>query len=514
MTAPHYGDRVAEVEPFGIEPIAAPERHGDPRSLFGLWFSANAETATWSVGILTVALYGTTLRGAIIGIIVGNAIGYALLGLLSTFGPRYGLPQMMQSRLAFGVYGNMIPAALAFLAGIGWFAVDCVLGAYALGTLVHLSYLPSLAIMLAVQIAIVIYGYNMIHLFERITAVALAGGFIVLGIATGQRANWSAPFNLHAPLAQGGESAGVILAIALAFSYVIGWVPSASDYSRYLPARTSPRAIWLWVFLGGLLPSTILEIMGAAAVTALPAYNLAALQPTAAVTLLLGGGIAGSLGLLTIMLGTLTANCLNLYSGALSGLAVRDPAKRWEVPIVLGGLFALSTYGLLTLAGAANNSVTEATKLVSALLVALVVGLAARVRFARWQAAIVVGVLGGALATLGSHPAATAELYTDFLLLLSAWASPWAGVVIVEWWMTRRAPPDITPAQQLEPPMRIGFIAWLVGVLASLPFLDQAWFVGWIARALPGLGDISYEVGMAAAAATMLIACSGRGARR
>jgi nucleobase:cation symporter-1, NCS1 family len=448
-----YGAKIAEVEPFGIEPIAATERHGTPRDLFGLWFSANAETATWSVGILTIALYGTSLRGAIFGIVVGNLVGYALLGVLSTFGPRWGLPQMMQSRLSFGAYGNVVPAALAFLAGIGWFAVDCVLGAYALGTLVHLSYLPALGIMLLIQVIIVIYGYNMIHLFERVTAIALAGGFLVLGAVTLQRANWAAPFNPHTPAAQGGESAGIILAIALAFSYVIGWVPSASDYSRYLPQSTNPRAIRRWVFLGGFIPCTILEIMGAAAVTALPSYDLAALQPTAAVTLLLGTGIAGSLGLITIMLGTLTANCINLYSGSLSALAV------WP-----------------------------------------------RVRLGRWQVAVVIAVVGGALAMLGAHPERTAQLYTDFLLLLAAWASPWAGVVLVQWWLNRRKRPDPTAAFALKPPLRIGVFAWIIGLLASIPFLDQAWFVGWIARANPWIGDVSYEVGIVAAAATMLLA--------
>lgn len=504
MSAAVYGDRVAEVEPFGIDPIAVPERHGRPSQLFGLWFSANAETATWSVGILTVALYGTSLKGAILGILLGNAAGYALLGLLSTFGPRYGLPQMMQSRLAFGLYGNMLPAALAFLAGIGWFAVDCVLGAYALGSLVHLPYLPALAIMLAIQVAIVIYGYNMIHLFERITAVALAAGFLVLGVVTAQHADWSAPFNPHAPLAQGGESAGVILAIALAFSYVIGWVPAASDYSRYLPQATSSRAIWSWVFLGGFLPCTVLEIMGAGAVTALPRYDLAALQPTAAVTLLLGTGLAGSLGLVTIMLGTLTANCLNLYSGALSALAVRDPAGKWTAAIALGAVFGIATYALLAVASSANASVSLGLKVICALAVAVVVVLAARIRFERWQAAIVVGALGGALAMLGAHPEQTAQLYTDFLLLLSAWASPWAGVVIVQWWLTRRGAADASPAFALVPPVRAGLIAWFVGLAVSIPFLDQAWFAGWIVRANPWLGDISYEVGMLAAAATML----------
>lgn len=446
-----YGDRVAEIEPFGIEPIAKGERHGNPRHLFGLWFSANAETATWSTGILILALYGTSLRGAIAGIVAGNAIGYALLGLLSTFGPRWGLPQMMQSRVAFGAYGNIAPALLAFLAGIGWFAVNSVLGGYALGTLLHIAYLPALCIMLVIQVVIVVYGYNMIHLFERVTAVVLTGGFVVLGIVTVKGTNWAAPFNSHAPFGQGGETAGIVMAIALSFSYVIGWVPAASDYSRYLPENTNPRAIWWWVFLGGFIPCTILEIMGAAAVTALPKYNLAALQPTAAVTLLLGAGVAGSLGLITIMLGTLTANCLNLYSGALSALA-------------------------------------------------------AGVRLRRWVAALIIGLIGGALATLGVHPEQTAELYTNFLLLLAAWASPWAGVVVAQWWMTRAQSADATLAFRLRPPLRIGILAWLAGILASIPFLDQAWFVGWVARANPWLGDVSYEIGIVVAALIMLAA--------
>ena len=44
--------------------------------------------------------------GAIAGIVIGNVFGFGLLGVLSTFGPRYGVPQMVASRLAFGWYGN------------------------------------------------------------------------------------------------------------------------------------------------------------------------------------------------------------------------------------------------------------------------------------------------------------------------------------------------------------------------------------------------------------------------
>jgi NCS1 family nucleobase:cation symporter-1 len=357
---------------------------------------------------------------------------------------------MMQSRLAFGILGNFIPATLAFLAGVGWFAVNCVLGAYALGTLAHLAYLPALCIMLAIQVAIVVYGYNMLAAFERTTAFALLAGFCVLGAATLRHANWQAPFNVHAPLSQGGQIAGAVMAFALAFSYVIGWAPAASDYSRYLPQSANTRSIWTWVFLGGFIPSTILEVLGAAAVTALPGIDLSVLQPTAAIPLLLGGGIAAYFGLLTIVLGTLTANCLNLYSGALSALA-------------------------------------------------------AGIRVPRWLAAVAIGTIGGALALLGSHPAQTAEIYTNFLLLLATWAAPWTGVIIVQWWQTRSHPADFAAAFSLRPLVRDGFLAWLVGIVASLPFLDQAWFAGWIARAHPQLGDISYEVGLLAASGAMFV---------
>ena len=357
---------------------------------------------------------------------------------------------MMQSRLAFGILGNVFPAGLAFLAGVGWFAVNCVLGAYALGTLAHLPYLPALCIMLAIQVSIVVYGFNMLAAFERITAFALLAGFCVLGTATMRHADWQTPFNLHAPLAGGGEISGTVMAFALAFSYVVGWAPAASDYSRYLPESASTRSIWLWVFFGGFIPSTILEVMGAATVTALPGVDLSALQPTAAIPLLLGGGAAAYFGLLTIVLGTMTANCLNLYSGALSALA-------------------------------------------------------AGIRVPRWLAAVAIGTIGGALALLGAQPQKTAEIYTNFLLLLATWAAPWTGVVIVEWWQTRSRAVDSARAFALRPLVRDGCLAWLIGIIASIPFLDQAWFVGWIARANPQLGDVSYEVGMLAAAGAMLV---------
>jgi NCS1 family nucleobase:cation symporter-1 len=494
---PVYRDQVLEVEPTGIEPVTPEQRHGKPRQLFTLWFSANAEIATWMVGIFAVSLYGTSLAGAAAGLVVGNVLGFAMLATLATFGPRYGVPQMVQSRAAFGRYGNAFPAGLSFLAGIGWFAVNTVFGAYALQTITHAPYALALTAMILAQILLAVYGYNLIHWFEAASSVLLAAGFTLLGVVTFTRTQWHSGFNPHVAFGAGGEIGGIALATALGFSYATGWVPCASDYSRYLPQTADRRKIWWYAFAGCVLPCIALEIMGAATVTAVHGVDLSSASPTQAIATLLGSGIVATLVLLTIVLGTLTANSMNLYSGALAALVVKFPASSARGPIVTAAAFALLTAAILSHARLPAPVIAAA-----AAAVALIIGYVARFRLRRWVAAAVVGVLGAALASGGGHPQETAQVYTGFLLLLSYWASPWAAVVLVDW---IRRPANDDAAFEQGPRVDTGFFAWLAGLCASLPFWDQAWYTGPFARAFPQLGDLSYYAGFAVAAAVMLL---------
>lgn len=430
-----YKDQVLVVEPTGIEPVDDASRHGKPRDLFGVWFSANAEIATWMVGVFIAALFGADLRSATLGIVLGNVLGFAILGVLATIGPRYGVPQMLASRLAFGKRGNTAPATLSFLAGVGWFTINTIFGAYALETLAHLGYGVALGIMLVLQIALAVYGYNLIGVFERTCAVLLAAGFLLLGVVTLPHASWMPS---PAPLQ------GFMFAAALGFAYAMGWAPCASDYSRYLPRDTNPRAIWWYAFAGCALPCIAIEILGAAAVSA-SHVNLRTSVPTEAISQLLGSGLVAKAVLVTVVLGTLTANCMNLYSGALAALVAFD------------------------------------------------------VRISRAHAALAVGILGAILALWGSRPTQTAEFYTNFLLLLSYWAAPWAGVVLVDWWQSAALERD----PERIPAWRPGALAWVLGVVASVPFWNQAWFIGPFAHAFPQFGDLSYYVGLVVAAVVM-----------
>ncbi|HEX8806573.1 MAG TPA: hypothetical protein VF741_06470, partial [Candidatus Aquilonibacter sp.] len=195
---------------------------------------------------------------------------------------------------------------------------------------------------------------------------------------------------------------------------------------------------------GCAIPCIALEILGAAAVTATH-VNLRTDVPTAAIAQLLGSGIVAKLVLVTVVLGTLTANCMNLYSGALAALVAFD------------------------------------------------------VQVKRAIAALAVGAIGALLALGGSNPAHTAEYYTNFLLLLSYWAAPWAGVVLVDRWQAGsviRDPHDVSP-------WRLGTVAWVAGLVASVPFWNQAWFTGPFAHAFPQFGDLSYYVGFLVAGLVM-----------
>jgi NCS1 family nucleobase:cation symporter-1 len=354
--------------------------------------------------------------------------------------------------------------------------------------------------MLLAQIVLAVYGYNLIHWFERVSVVLLGGGFTLLGIVTFSRADWHAAFNAHAPAAAGGEIGGIILATALGFSYATGWVPCASDYSRYLPQDTSPRRVWWYAFLGCVVPCIILEIMGAATVTAVRGVNFADASPTQAIASLLGSGTIATLVLLTVMLGTLTANCMNLYSGAMAALVVKFPARSWRTPLLTAAIF-----GAVTAALFGQARLPAAVVVLFALGVALVVLFVARFRLRRWRAAVVVGVLGSLLASGGGHPQQTAQLYTNFLLLLSYWASPWAAVVFVDWLQRKDRAPD-ADAFETGPQVRPGTYAWIAGLAASLPFWNQQWYTGPFANAFPQFGDLSYYVGFAVAAIVMAAA--------
>src|SRR3954452_19115406 len=134
-----YGAKVIAVEPCVVEFLPLYERDRQPVLLLLTWLPPNLEFATVFLGVLATGIIGLTFWQAFFAILLGTGLGSFTHGVLSGRGPRYGVPQMVLSRIAFGWFGNVLPAGLnAIIAGIGWFAVNSVSGALALNALTSL----------------------------------------------------------------------------------------------------------------------------------------------------------------------------------------------------------------------------------------------------------------------------------------------------------------------------------------------------------------------------------------
>ncbi|GAS89621.1 purine-cytosine permease family protein [Mycolicibacterium brisbanense] len=445
-----YRDRIAAVEPGGNEFIAEADRHGKPRQLFWTWTSPNLEFATVFVGVLAVAYYGMTFWQAVAGIVIGTGLGAIAHYFLSARGPLHGVPQMVLGRLPFGFKGNAVPAVLmSVTAGVGWFATNSVSGAFALATLFGIGPLLALVIVVVVQTALAFFGHNLVQAFERWAFPVLAVIFAVTSVAILVKSH------LGAPAAAGGVGGlgGFLLTVGTAFGYAAGWTPYAADYTRYLPSSVNTARTGFFAAAGLFVSCVILEAVGAASVTIGPALSE---NPTEAFTSELSPWL-GKLTLLAIAIGAVAANAINVYSGAMA-------------------------------------FVTIGTKLPHHVARALVTAF--------------FGVAGFLIAWWALADAAAS--YEAFLLIIAYWIGPWLGVVFADQYLRGDQP----VAQFLYDRTYSnwpGLLSFLIGLVVSVAlFCNQANFVGFVARAVPQLGDITFFVGFLIAGGCYLVLCRSK----
>src|SRR5215469_6009524 len=107
--APHWGpSRIVKIEKYNIGFVPLAERYGSEKRLFTIWFSINLSIVCLTVGTLGI-LAGLGLPQTILALVLGNAIGTVFMAAHSAQGPHLGIPQMIQSRAQFGVFGAAIP---------------------------------------------------------------------------------------------------------------------------------------------------------------------------------------------------------------------------------------------------------------------------------------------------------------------------------------------------------------------------------------------------------------------
>ena len=428
------------MERHGIDYIPPDERHGKPNTLFTFWAASNVQILAISVGALAI-VFGLSLPWAIFAILVGNAAGGLYMALHSVQGPRLGLPQMMQSRAQFGMYGTALPNLIVVLMYIGYFTSSAILGGQAVASLLHVTTAEGIIIINAFVLLITAFGYDMFHAYNRVVTFLSTGAFIAILI----KLLTILPSHLPA----GDNSAGnILLAISVFVAWQVTWAPYVSDYSRYMPEDTSSAKVFTYTYVGSVAGASLVMVIGAIA-AAVALKSVSADAPDYL------GGLLGSakwLFLIIFILGVGSGNFGNLYGPYLTFMAIISPS----------GKLASKTTG----------------------------------RTARLIATTVVAIIGTLIAIKASSNFIT-DL-TNFLIFTLYLLVPWTAINLTDYYLVQRGKYDIPELFKVHGKYGtynwFALVVYALTVLVEWPFMNNAWIVGAAAKSLGG-ADIAWIVG-------------------
>ena len=422
------------VETHGIAPVPTTNRYGSARRLFTVWFAPQVNMTVLFTGTLAFTL-GLGFWLGLLAMTIGTVLGSLVVAYLSTWGPRTGTAQLPNARMAFGG-GVAVVAVIQWLSAIAWDGLVGLFGGEALAALLGIPFWVAVLIVLAAQGAVGVFGYEVIHRVQAVMTVVLTLTFAVFTVRL-----LSGHHVITPPTLGGADLAGAfVMEVTIALSLGISWASYASDYSRYLPARSSRAAVFGYTFAGLALAYIAVQAIGIAAGAMLTD------QTAEGVRAVMGGGTLGAVALLVIVLGSLASNAMNDYSGSL----------------------ALQTIG---------------------------------VKLRRPVSAAAVAVIAFAL-IMWLHAGDLTERFQSLLLFVSYWIPAFVAIVVIDWRRRSAGREVVNPAA--ENTSRVDAIAALVSFViafaAAVPFMNTSLFMGPVAERLHG-ADLAYFVNFIVAAA-------------
>jgi NCS1 family nucleobase:cation symporter-1 len=318
------GDMALESQ--GMAPIPEEHRYGGVYRMFTVWFTPNMELSGVFAGTLAV-VFGLGFGLGLVAIIIGTIIGALPVAILCTWGPKTGTAQVPLARLPFGKT-IVLPGAVQWLSSIAWDALVGLFGGQAAQLLFHVPFWVGVAIVLILEGAVSVYGYEFVHRLQEWGSAILIVLFVVLTVRIFQH-HVVLPHNtVHGPTLL----ASFVLMVTISLSEGISWASYASDYSRYMKPGTSKAGIF-WLTMAGLTASYVwVETIGLAGASVLSD------QTAAGVRTLMGGGFLGVLALIAIVFGAIASNSMNDYTGSLAFQALGARVKRPVTAVIVAVL--------------------------------------------------------------------------------------------------------------------------------------------------------------------------------
>lgn len=472
-------DDFLKVEKHGLEPISEQDRHGNARELGLVWSGAMANYVSLLTGALVIGAplaIGLTqgqlgLADSAVAIVIGALLAAVIHGLMGVTGAKTGATQMIFSRGVFGHRGAYLGALFTWIMALGWFAVDCVIGGWALVQLAGFAGIPktsgvalgAITLIIIISVVVAVYGHQTVHVFEKYGALVFMAFCVLLFAALFPQIHW----NLPTTVSGSPRIAAMVVGGSFIYALVASWIPFASDYSRYLPQSTTTKSIAWWSGLGIGLPTALLGILGVAFSTINPSNpDLLSVITSAAPRWLTVPF------LLFVVLGEIWANYFDVYTAGLVALAMDIPLRRWWSALVCGVVGAIMVYWI---------------------------GLASHFSQAETYTSLVTNFLG---------------VYVNFLLLTYLWVPAWAAVLLVDFFVFRKERYAIDQLVQGRKGIYWykggifwrAFLSWVVGVAATIPFIGAA-YLPWLSQ--PWQGPMAHMLGGADISGIIGAAVSG-----
>ncbi|KAI9830312.1 MAG: purine-cytosine permease [Phylliscum demangeonii] len=442
----------ARIETRGIERVPEDERTDpSPASAGTMWFSANLVVTALALGALGPQVFQLGFVDSVLTIFFVTILGILPVSFFSTFGPRFGLRQMVLSRYWFGYNAVKIIAVFNIIACIGWSAVNVIVGAQLFNAVNHrVPGYAGIIIIAAATFLVTVFGYKVVHLYERWSWMpSLAIFMIVLGEfahAGGFR---------NVPMGSGSvEAASVLSFAASVFGFATGWTSYAADYTVYQPAGQNRWKIFIWTFSGLALPLWFTEMLGAAIMTAAQStpsyqdgYSHSGIGGLLAAVLFPPLGRFGQFCLVILALSIIANNCPNIYSVSLSLQVLARQSQM--VPRFVWTFIATLVYCAIAIPGY-------------------------------------------------SHFETVLE---NFLLLIAYWLASYEAISLTEHFVFKKGfvgyDLQIYDQPSRLPPGFAASLAFCFGVFGAVMGLAQPWYVGPVGKriGLPALGgDVGFEL--------------------
>ncbi len=130
--------RVPAVEEYGVEPIPAELRTTRWRDLFAINFTFFLNPVMYVLGAIAVAGFGLPLWWAILAMVLGQALAYAVMVPIAEVGVDYGLTGQVAARATLGFWGaRLLSSPYRVIAATYWFAAQAIAAAYAIQAVVQ-----------------------------------------------------------------------------------------------------------------------------------------------------------------------------------------------------------------------------------------------------------------------------------------------------------------------------------------------------------------------------------------